>query len=79
MVRRLQTTRIQVVFDHAKQVYWCADPRPGMFLVADADFDVLRSKLQAIFHQNFDQKLTVVLQLVAEPANPMPALLFRGG
>jgi len=79
MVRRLQTTRIEVVFDHAKQMYWCADPRREFFLVADSRLDVLRLKLQAILHQNFDQKATVVLQLVAEPANPMPALLFRGG
>lgn len=79
MPRRLQTTRIEVAFDHARQMYWCADPRRPLFLVEDARLDVLRSKLQAIFHQNFDAKLTVVLQLVSEPARPwMPALLYRG-
>jgi hypothetical protein len=76
MVRRFQkTTRIEVGFDQAKRLYYCADPR---FLVADARLDVLRSKLQAIYCQDFDQKVTVVLQLVAEPTNPMPALSFRG-
>jgi hypothetical protein len=80
MVKQFQkSVRIEIAFDSETQEYWCVDQRGGLHLVAAASLDALRSKLHAIYRQDFDAKARVVLQLVRDPAPAAQrSMIYRG-
>jgi hypothetical protein len=73
-----KSVRIEIAFDSETQEYWCIDQRRGLHLVADASLEALRSKLQAIYRQDFDPKTRVVLKLVRDAPHAPSSMIYRG-